>query len=264
MGELSSTKTLENRRTLNGNLNSAKQGTMLSLIGNPRDSYSAHCQPVTNAKIKELTVTKDVGPFKVTGLRPAVDRLALIFVDVKQEEPEVFRVLGTEGMLCCRLVVGSTSSISNHSWGTAVDLTVEGVLDKRGDNKAQVGLIKIHPIFNRHGFYWGAAFPTEDSMHFEASDQLIREWHRDGIFGKAVVVESDEVMAFGERSSHVVELQTRLDAVLGSHLAHDGIFGVGTRAAVIQFQSGEELPPNGLVDKRTWNALVAKTQKLAA
>jgi hypothetical protein len=29
---------------------------------------------------------------------------------------------------------------------------------------------------NQHGWYWGAAFRTEDAMHFEASRSLISQW----------------------------------------------------------------------------------------
>ena len=76
-------------------------------------------------------------------------------------------------MLCARLVRGSTSASSNHSWGTAIDLTLDGVLDQRGDGRVQVGLTRIAPIFNRHSWFWGAGFRTEDGMHFEASDELL-------------------------------------------------------------------------------------------
>jgi len=35
-------------------------------------------------------------------------------------------------MLCCRYIRNSKTNISNHSWGTAVDLKLKGVLDVRG------------------------------------------------------------------------------------------------------------------------------------
>ncbi len=143
------------RMTLNGDLRGARNSTMLRVLGNPRGNYDQECRAPTNNKLLELVVTQDVGPFRVTGLRPAVETLRAIFVDVKAEQPEVFAALTSAGMLCCRFVRGSTSAISNHSWGTAIDLKVEGVLDKRGDGRAQEGLIAIHPIFNRHGFFWG-------------------------------------------------------------------------------------------------------------
>jgi hypothetical protein len=79
-------------------------------------------------------------------------------------------------MLCCRLVRGSATSISNHSWGTAIDLTLNGVLDVQGDDKVQYGLTLIAPLFNRHGWFWGAAFGVEDAMHFEAGKGLVSQW----------------------------------------------------------------------------------------
>jgi D-alanyl-D-alanine dipeptidase len=88
----------------------------------------------------------------------------------------VYRVLGTAGMLCARYVRGSTRNISNHSWGTAIDLTIAGILDPRGDNQIQFGLHLISGVFNSNGWYWGAGFPTEDAQHFEAGLALVQGW----------------------------------------------------------------------------------------
>jgi hypothetical protein len=79
-------------------------------------------------------------------------------------------------MLNCRYVRGSTTSISNHSWGTAIDLGFDGRVDPWRDNKVYFGLTLIAPIFNRHGWYWGAVFRREDGMHFEASRSLAATW----------------------------------------------------------------------------------------
>lgn len=62
----------------------------------------------------------------------------------------------------------SATAISNHSWGTAIDLTLDGVLDTYGDDKVHYGLT-LASIFNRHGWFCGAAFRTEDAMHFGAT-----------------------------------------------------------------------------------------------
>jgi hypothetical protein len=88
----------------------------------------------------------------------------------------VYRVLGTAGMLCARYVRGSSTSISNHSWGTAIDLTIDGELDARGDNNVQFGLELIAAMFNAAGWYWGIDFRTEDSQHFEAGLALAGNW----------------------------------------------------------------------------------------
>ena len=71
-------------------------------------------------------------------------------------------------------VAGSRGRTSNHSWGTAVDISVGGILDgvqtqsARLDGKTLAGLAAMAPFFNQAGWYWGAGFSTfEDGMHFE-------------------------------------------------------------------------------------------------
>lgn len=142
---------------------------LTELFGIPRQSMSAECLPVTNPTLSALMQTADVGPFKVTGLRPAVDSLRKIFSEINTEFPNVYAKLGSAGMLCCRLQRGSSGAISSHAWGTAIDLKLGGVLDVRGNKKTLYGLTLIAPIFNRHGWFWGATFRTEDAMHFEVS-----------------------------------------------------------------------------------------------
>jgi hypothetical protein len=235
---------------INQRVSSAKQTTMLALLGNPRDSYDAECREVTNQRLKALIVRRDVGPFRVTGLEPAVEGLRTIFAEIQQQEPEVYAGLGTAGMLCARLVRGSTTSISNHSWGTAIDLTLDGVLDRRGDNKVQIGLTRIAPIFNHHDWFWGAGFRTEDAMHFEASDELVRSWHADGRFGEGGPAAPDRVLSLGDRGPEVVTLQKRLNE-LEARLVVDGDFGLATRAAVVGFQAQNGLTPDGVVGART-------------
>jgi len=164
------------RVTLNHGLTAVSPAFMVQQLGEPRSEYSANCLPITNEKLKKNVVSQSVGPFNVTGLRPALDSLRVALAQVKREQPTVYAALGTAGMLCCRYIRGSNTAISNHSWGTAVDLTLKGVLDRRGDNMVQVGLALMAPIMNQHGWYWGAAFGTEDAMHFEASRTLVSQW----------------------------------------------------------------------------------------
>jgi hypothetical protein len=164
------------RESINHGLTAVSNAYMAQTLGQPRESYSSDCQPMTNAALRRHVVTESVGPFRVTGLRPAVNSLQAALNQVQREQPAVHAILGTAGMLCCRYVRGSQSSISNHSWGTAIDFTLNRVLDRRGDNQVQLGLTLIAPIMNQHGWYWGAAFRTEDAMHFEASRSLISQW----------------------------------------------------------------------------------------
>lgn len=237
-------------KKINQGLNSARQITMLSLLGNPRSSYDQTCRPITNPRLSGLAVTKSVGPFRVTGLSPAVDSLIEVIKDIKKENPDVFAALGTAGMLCARNVRNSTTSISNHSWGMAIDLTLSGQLDQPGNGRVQSGLAQIAPIFNRHKWYWGAAFPREDAMHFEISDQKVRELHAAGAFGNNVPELPDADLSLGDRGREVKLLQEKLNKK-GAKLEADGDFGRATMAAVMAFQAANGLTVDGLVGKNT-------------
>ena len=164
--------------SINSGLSALKTARLYGILGAPRTHLTADCQPVTNAKLSARIVTASVGPFKVTGLDIAVESLKAVTADIQREKHELYFLLGSAGMLCCRLVRGSEDTPSNHSFGTAVDLTVGGMLDARGDDKVQRGLLEVYPIFHRHGWYWGAEYPTEDAMHFELAWETFQELNR--------------------------------------------------------------------------------------
>jgi len=239
---------------INQGLSPARQTTMLALLGSPRDTLSDECQQPTNRTLIDLLARGDLGIFRVFGLKHAVADLEQIFQAIKQEQREVFDSLGYSGMLCTRLVRGSTSSISNHAWGTAIDLNLDGRLDVVGDNQVQRGLALIAPIFNRHGWYWGAGFGREDAMHFEVSDERMRQWHAEGVLTGRAPHLPDDFLSQGDRGAEVVALQQRLQA-LGFTLQADGSFGPITRAALVSFQTSQALRPSGSLDADTAAAL---------
>ena len=163
---------------MNAGLASPNNSFMLQKLGQPLTAmnYSSLCQTPTNPKLHRNLVLDAVGPFRVTGLLPAVLSLKAVMRDIAAAYPGVYSALGSAGMLCCRLQRGSATAISNHSFGTAIDLTLNGELDTYGDGKVQYGLTLIAPIYNRHGWFWGAAFGKEDGMHFEGGKVLIDAW----------------------------------------------------------------------------------------
>lgn len=163
---------------INPGRTSPKAKFMKGVLGTP-GALTTNCSSVTNSRLRKRMVTESVGPFRVTGLKPAVNELKVIFSRVKREKPALYSQLGSAGMLCVRKVRGG-SNFSNHSWGTAIDLRINGKLDQPGDNKTQLGLKQLYPYFHAQGFYWGAEFGNEDSMHFEASQELISKWKRQG------------------------------------------------------------------------------------
>ena len=84
----------------NVGISSAKQSTMLGLLGNPRSNYTSECQSIENPALKKLVAFRDLGAFKVRGLLPAVDSLERVVADIRVEQPQIFAALGTMGMLC--------------------------------------------------------------------------------------------------------------------------------------------------------------------
>jgi hypothetical protein len=163
------------KNTVNQKLAQASPGFMIAKLGQPRHSYTDDCLPPTHEALKRRMVTRSVGPFRVTGLNSAVDSLQTVLEQVQRDQPAVYKALGYDGMLCCRSIRGANAP-SNHSWGTAIDLKINGKADTWRDGKTLVGLLLIVPIFNQYGWYWGGAFSREDSMHFEASQALITQW----------------------------------------------------------------------------------------
>ncbi|CAB5155634.1 D-alanyl-D-alanine carboxypeptidase [uncultured Caudovirales phage] len=165
---------------VNRGLTGPTSGLMKVMLGVPSPTPTVNCSPLKNKKLAPRMITANVGPFNVTGFDLAVRSLKEVITEIRAKYPDM--KLSCAGMLCCRLVRGTkVGSISNHSWGTAIDLKIDGVLDERGDHKVQHGLHLIAPIFNKHGWYWGAHFSTEDGMHFEISVEKLKQWKAAGL-----------------------------------------------------------------------------------
>ena len=123
--------------SVNSGLSPAKQSTMLRVFGAPRHDKPVNGASPTNKKLLKLIETRNVGPFRATGLKLALDSLERIFARVKKEKPELYVLLQSAGMLNVRLVRGSDTNYSNHSWGSAIDFYISGILDKVGDRGAR-------------------------------------------------------------------------------------------------------------------------------
>lgn len=235
---------------INPNLTTPSPEFLISLLGKPRGSYTQNDQPITNKHLAGLMQIGQLGPFAVKGLRPAVQNLHKVMTEIKLEQPHVYAKLGTAGMLCCRLQRNSFTKISSHSWGTAIDLKLEGKLDVRGNNKVHYGLTLIAPIFNRNGWVWGAAFRTEDAMHFEVSREKLLQW-------KPILVGVQAILKRGNKGTAVRLLQEKLNQH-GAHLKPDGDFGDRTEQAVKDFQRNHGLSPDGVAGPNTMKALEGK------
>ena len=164
------------RRNLNKGLTVPTPSFMIDKFGPPRDALSADCQPMTNPRLSTLLEDATVGPVQVKMLKPAIESLQTVFDNIKRADPDLYARIATSGALCVRLIRGSATSVSNHSFGTALDLNVDGVLDTLGDGRTQLGLTIMADFFNAEGWVWGAAYGREDSMHFEVSEEKITQW----------------------------------------------------------------------------------------
>ncbi|WP_299560410.1 M15 family metallopeptidase [uncultured Sulfitobacter sp.] len=164
----------------NKGISQPRNRIMLEVLGVPRSTKTINCSGVTNPRLKALLETRQVGPIRVTMLKPALDSLERIVSKLKQSEPDIHDALGTAGALCARLIRGSSSSWSNHSWGTAIDVKLQGRLDGFGDGGTQFGLLLLAELFNDEGWYWGATYNREDSMHFEVGVETLRRWQTEG------------------------------------------------------------------------------------
>jgi hypothetical protein len=176
--------------TINTVCHAARVSTMTSILGSPSMPLGQDCADgKASKKVKDLLETRNVGPFRVTGIKPFLDLLSRVFARAKAGNCDLYNALGTAGVLCVRYVRGSTSQFSNHSWGSAIDISMlnpesgKHELDlPLGDGKVQLGCLELYKYFKEEGTatgewcFWGAGFSREDGMHFEASDQLIRMW----------------------------------------------------------------------------------------
>ncbi len=173
---------------INVGLSSASETTMISLLGKPNvtkndDCYNDLASPPTKALLTSATIAK----FKVRGIKPAVASLVSVFNNIQSLDQSLLDASGSEGMLCVRLrrpTSGAPSThLSNHSWGTAIDIAVDGKTIGNGKGKVQLGIATIIPLFNKAGWFSGVGFGAEDDMHFEVANETMHAWAASGLLG---------------------------------------------------------------------------------
>jgi hypothetical protein len=172
---------------INKGLSSAKEETMISLLGAPHLPLTTVGQnDRASDLVKRNFVTERMSPlFRLQGLEPAIADLQLVLAQAFAAERDIESVLSTEGMLSVRMrkpTDGSVSrKISNHAWGTAVDFKIVGFDAPANTGKTVPRFIAILiPLLNAAGWYSGVAF--RDTMHFEVSEERIAQWSRDHVF----------------------------------------------------------------------------------
>lgn len=98
----------------------------------------------------------------------AKEQLIGFFAEIEKEGLHEL-IISFAGSYVPRFIRGSRTVLSNHSWGTAFDINAwQNWLNRE---PAQIGeegcLLKLVPIANKWGFYWGGHFTRKDGMHFE-------------------------------------------------------------------------------------------------
>lgn len=171
---------IANRRNVNKGLQIASPSYLESVFGKPREVLTSKCQGMTNKRLSSKLVTDTVGPIRVRMQQPALDSLARVFQKIKETDPDLHDRINTAGALCVRHIRGAPGRTSTHAFGLSLDLNIDGKLDRLGDGKTQLGLTILADFFKNEGWYWGAGFSREDSMHFEVSRNLVEKWISEG------------------------------------------------------------------------------------
>lgn len=180
-GGLDEPMLLASRGAINSGRSMIPTRMLVDTFGMPAPDLDQQCKEPTSPRLVSVLETRNVGPFRARMIRPALDSLERIMTKVKTEHPELYDMLKTYGGFCVRLVRGSQNSISRHAFGVAIDVSIGGTLDKMGDGRTQFGLVILHDYFAEEGWFWGAAFRREDSMHFEVSRELFQKWRKAGL-----------------------------------------------------------------------------------
>ena len=103
--------------------------------------------------------------------RKGVSQLKGLFQEIENQGLKDL-IISWAGSFNARMVRGSKTRLSNHSWGSAFDINApENWLHQKPAAVGKKGsLLKIVPIANDFGFYWGGHYRKRlDGMHFELS-----------------------------------------------------------------------------------------------
>jgi len=152
----------------------------MTYVADPQPGNPEHIR-VTNGWAAEHLVTVTVPELAGIQGAPSTGRIQL-HRDIADQVLALFAawkeaglmplVLSWAGSYAPRFIRGSTTSLSNHAFGTAFDINApQNPLGARPALAGQKGSVReLVPLANAHGFYWGGHFKGRlDGMHFEAA-----------------------------------------------------------------------------------------------
>jgi hypothetical protein len=186
--------------------------------------------------------------------RPAFLELGRVFVRWNY-------IIHTCGCYNCRHNTSDPSVLSNHSWGTALDVNEATNPYTRGklitDMPAAMirSVREIRTVDLVQVFRWGGDYTSvKDAMHFEiiaTPAELARGFL--ALEGDRANGKTWAIVRRGSRGPAVIALQNllRLERTTG-----DGLFGPRTEEAVRRYQSSRGLVADGIVGAATWTALL--------
>lgn len=105
--------------------------------------------------------------------RKAADQLRGFFSEIEKRKM-IDLLLTYGGSYNPRLIRGSKTALSNHSFGTAFDLNMQwNSLNVEPIALGEKGSVReLVPLAHEFGFYWGGHFSRKDGMHFEIAKLL--------------------------------------------------------------------------------------------
>lgn len=110
---------------------------------------------------------------KVNG---AAEKLKLVIAELNELPPEYQKYLKNPGGTFVWRNIAGTDRLSNHSFGTALDINTKySDYWKWNKNLQYVNRIPIEivEVFEKYGFIWGGKWYHYDTMHFEFRPELI-------------------------------------------------------------------------------------------
>jgi len=129
---------------------------------------------IVEVKIPELTNVDGAPNSCEIYLHKAIAEQTKAMFAAWNEAGLINRLLTWHGSWVTRFIRGSTKTLSNHSFGSALDVNYQwNALGAEPADYGEVGCVRrLVPIAHEYGYYWGGHFCRADGCHLEAAKIL--------------------------------------------------------------------------------------------